>query len=64
MDISNAALARILRAQAWERAKGELRSMLHTFHAIEAAQFDGKFDALDSEISKFISKIEDDCLHE
>ena len=50
---------RNLRNMAWERAKGELKSMLHTFWDEK-----GNFEELDKEIKKFIKKIEDDGLQE
>ena len=50
---------RNLRNMAWERAKGELKSMLHTFW-----DKNDNFLILDQEIKKFIKKIEDDGLHE
>lgn len=52
-------IIRNMRHMAWERAKGELRSMLHTF-------WDGEdnFKSLDSEIKKFIKTVEDQGLHE
>ena len=50
---------RNLRHMAWERAKGELRSMLHTFW-----DSDKEFSALHDEIGKFIKTVEDNGLHE
>ncbi len=46
-------LMRVLRAQAWERAKGELCSMHHTFWG-ETDKFN-HFDAL---VKQFVEKIE------
>jgi hypothetical protein len=47
-----------LRAQAWERAKGELNSMLHTYW-----NGDGKFKDFDAALKEFIEKVEDNELH-
>lgn len=56
-------LSRMLRTQAWERAKGELRSMLCTFHTPENAG-DGQFELLEQNVEAFIVRIEDEGLHE
>lgn len=54
-------IIRTLRAQAWERAKGELRSMLYTFWQIPS---DGdKFDRLDTLIKTLINEVEDNELN-
>lgn len=63
-DISNGSLARMLRTQAWERAKGELRSMLHTFHTTSGVGFHGQFGKLNDAMNDFIQKVEDHGLHE
>ena len=44
----------VLRLMAWERAKGELRSMLHTFYDEQE-----EFEVHRSKINDFISAIED-----
>jgi hypothetical protein len=44
----------ILRAQAWERAKGELLSILSTYYGEEK-----EFKAMDKEINKLIRFVED-----
>jgi hypothetical protein len=49
----------VLRAQAWERAKGELKGMLHTFFGETE-----KFEELNYLMSKFEKDIEDNGLHE
>ena len=54
---------RNLRNMAWERAKGELRSMTHTFWMGDLDP-DSQFSKLSAEISKFIIEIEDNGLHE
>jgi hypothetical protein len=48
---------RNLRSMAWERAKGELKSMLHTFFGEE-----DQFNRLDNEITMFIARVEDNGL--
>ena len=53
-------IIRNLRHMAWERAKGELRSMTHTFWQEE----DSNYNDLTAEISRFILHIEDHGLHE
>lgn len=53
------AIIRNLRHMAWERAKGELRSMLHTFWN-DAEQHEG----LSAATSAFIKEVEDNGLHE
>jgi len=47
-----------LRAQAWERAKGELRSLLPTYYV------DDRFQRIDSLIEEFIHTVEDEGLAE
>lgn len=44
-----------MKGMAWERAKGELNSMLHTFWNGDMANF----DSLSEKIKKFIEDIED-----
>lgn len=56
-------ISRTLRAQAWERAKGELRAMLHTYHS-PADSEEGQFEAIDTKINKFIEETEEAGLHE
>jgi hypothetical protein len=61
-DISNRDLAETMRYMAWERAKGELRSVLHTYWPIY--QTDGKekdqgFNSVKQEIEQFIESIDD-----
>ena len=48
-----------LRAMAWERAKGELRSMLHT-HINDK----DKFDTLSDTIEDFINDVEQNGKHD
>jgi hypothetical protein len=54
-QIDNDILKRILRSQAWERAKGELRSILTTYY--------GEFEEYSRDndiIEKFIKEMEDE----
>lgn len=49
-----------MRTMAWERAKGELRSMLQTFWDGE----NGNFKPLSDKVEAFIKDVEDDGLQE
>lgn len=51
-------IMRVLRAQAWERSKGELQSMLHTFWDDPE-----KFNSLGVLMTEFIKNVEDEELH-
>lgn len=57
--ISNKEIVEILRNQAWQRAKGELNSMLHTFYGSRE-----KFELLNNAIQDFIQTVEDNGLQE
>jgi hypothetical protein len=48
-----------MRNMAWERAKGELHSMLHTYW-----DEGNKFVAMSNEITRFVRYVEDHGLHE
>lgn len=50
---------RNMRHMAWERAKGELRSMLHTYW-----DADERHDQIEKEMSDFIESVEQNGLHE
>ena len=52
-------LLRTLRGMAWERAKGELESIMRTFWDERDS-----FEELDKAVKAFIKKIEDDGLIE
>jgi hypothetical protein len=54
--------ARLARNMAWERAKGEMRSMLHTFWGDTSSE--NQFDKFDAKMEEFITDIEDNGLHE
>ena len=62
-------ILQVLRQQAWERAKGELKSMLTTFYS-EGAHLSREDDEktqislLNNAIAKFIKDVEDYGLHE
>ena len=60
-DISNRDIATSLRHMAWERAKGELRSMLHTFwqeYDRGGEKLDSGFDRMERGVENFISEFE------
>jgi len=50
---------RTLRAQAWQRAKGELQAVLHTYFGER-----DRFEAMDSAVQELIKTVEDDGLAE
>ena len=50
-------IMRALRAQAWERAKGELRAVAVTFFGTASAA-PGQFDEYEAEVEKFVREIE------
>jgi len=52
-------IKQILRAQAWERAKGEMLSMLYTFYE----DTNGTFHKLDEAIKRFINEVEENGLN-
>ena len=51
----------VLRCQAWDRAKGELQSMLVTFYG---SGQDNKFKKLSDAIYRFVEEIEENGLQE
>lgn len=57
--MSDENLIRLLRGQAWERAKGELNSMLRTYHSSHSSTSEGQFEAASRLFDKFISEVED-----
>lgn len=61
--VTESDLSRMLRNQAWERAKGELRSMLWTFQSPANAS-EGQFKKFDAALEAFIEKVEGGGLHE
>jgi len=63
MNIQLSDITRAMRAQAWERAKAELQSVLCTFHGAHDST-DGQFDELDAKITAFISEVEKKGLHQ
>lgn len=52
---------RALRTMAWERAKGELKSMLHTYyeHDEYGVFTNSYFDQFSQALDKFIKQVED-----
>ena len=64
-DITNRNIAESMRLMAWERAKGELRGMLHTYwpcYYLDGNKVDEGFDAVDDKIRQFIQDIDDSLL--
>ena len=62
-DITNSEISRMLRNQAWERAKGELQSMLWTFKTpLNAGE--GQFEEFNDKLEAFIAEVENGGLHE
>lgn len=57
--MSDESLRRILRAQAWARAKGELEAILVTFVGEKDA-----FEAMDALVKAFVNNVEDNGLAE
>jgi len=49
-----------LRAQAWERAKAELRGCLHTFFS--KGDKSAQFEKLESAVQQFINTVEEEGL--
>ena len=61
-DITNRNLAASMQLMAWERAKGELRGLLHTYWAVYSAEgkkLDNDFETVDQKISDFIKDLDD-----
>lgn len=61
MSFDNEVLLSVARTQAWERSKGELCSMLHTFYGGYVGT--SKSQELQTLINEFVSKVEDKSLH-
>lgn len=55
---------RVMRAMAWERARGELRSMQHTFYTDSAWDESDKAYKMTDLIEEFIHHVEENMLHE
>jgi hypothetical protein len=51
-----------MRNMAWERAKGELKSMLHTYGSSEEEE--RIYIQFRDTLKEFVSKVEGDGLHE
>ena len=56
-------ILRALRAQAWERAKGELRAVAVTFFG-DGSAAPGQFDQYEAEVEQFVKAVEDQGLAE
>lgn len=50
-----------MRAMAWERAKGEIKSMLNTYYCQEDGN---KFAEMEREFEAFVSAVENNALQE
>lgn len=57
-------IERFLRNMAWQRAKGELYSMLDTFSPEPGNQRDDQFDDFVKVMEQFIADVEDESLQE
>lgn len=68
MSISNEKIVATMRQMAWERAKGELRSMYGTFwpsfSSGTSVKDESNFEEFTAEVEKFIEHIEDNGLQE
>ena len=47
-----------MRTMAWERAKGELQALLHTYWGLSEKE-DKEFDFMEMTIEEFIKRVED-----
>ena len=54
---------RALRAQAWERARGELKAVLATFFVSRASR-PGQYEELSDLINQFVKSVDDEELAE
>ena len=58
-ECTNNDLSGILRAMAWERAKGEMKSMMQSYIGMSE-----KYEAFVHAYEAFVKIVEDDGLHE
>jgi hypothetical protein len=56
-------IIRTLRCMAWQRAKGELQSMLQTFWSQDDSR-DGQYDGLKDAIKEFVRDVQERGLQE
>ena len=57
--VSNDMLLQVLRSQAWERAKGELQSVLWTYGTYQDGMNEGdKWEGMSKAIKEFIHEVE------
>lgn len=56
-------ILRALRSQAWERAKGEMRSVMHTFFGVASAR-PGQFEEYSKVMAEFVHTVESEGLVE
>jgi len=54
-------ILRAIRTQAWERAKGEMNAMLHTYydHDEHGRETQSYFDQFSKAMEKFVQQVED-----
>ena len=62
--INNKSTIRTLRTQAWERAKGELRSLYCTYYSALNYNQPDAFDKFEKLTENFITTVEDNALQE
>ena len=55
-------ISKILRSQAWERAKGELKAMEHTFYGSLNSRPE-QYQELTGKVEEFIVAVEEHELH-
>lgn len=55
----NEIILRVLRQQAWERAKGELEAVLASYNSNEILGDKERFSKMYSTINSFVSEVED-----
>jgi hypothetical protein len=61
-DVSNRNLAASMRMIAWERAKGELRGILHTYwpsYYSDGREVDEGYGPVDEKVQQFIEDLDD-----
>lgn len=59
-----AAIYSAMKAAAWERAKGELRALVAMQGSVPSTDTASRWDEAGARIEKFITRFEDDGLHE
>lgn len=59
MDESTTQIISVMRAQAWERAKGELRAVLGSYYEARDT-----FERMDALVAEFVERVEGEGLQE